>query len=163
MLPAPDHIYCSEHLIKFSIRAQNKRKSNRLKGLCACGGLVPQGRKLCVSCSESSSQNSRLYRTSEKGKKKARNRAKERYWTDTNYRFQARSRAIIRKGLRQQGIKKFNKTVALIGCTWNEYRLYIESLWEPWMTWENYGSLPGQWEIDHILPIVSFDLQLQEY
>lgn len=36
-----------------------------------------------------------------------------------------------------------------LGYTMLDLKLHIESLWEPWMSWENYGS----WEIDHIIPI----------
>ncbi len=44
----------------------------------------------------------------------------------------------------------------LIGCTTEELWSYLESKFEPWMTWENHGV--GGWDIDHIRPCVSFDL-----
>ncbi len=43
----------------------------------------------------------------------------------------------------------------LLGCTIEEYKNYLESKWEPWMNWDNYGP-PGTgydvWNIDHIVP-----------
>jgi len=30
------------------------------------------------------------------------------------------------------------------------------------MTWDNYGSGPGSWNIDHIIPLSSFDLTDRE-
>ena len=33
---------------------------------------------------------------------------------------------------------------------------YLESLFEPWMNWKNYGSEIGRWSVDHIVPISSF-------
>lgn len=34
---------------------------------------------------------------------------------------------------------------------------YIESKFEPWMTWDNYGKYNGEenfgWDLDHIIPI----------
>ena len=42
-----------------------------------------------------------------------------------------------------------------LGCTVEEFRLHLESLFTDGMTWENYGTL---WEIDHIKPCALFDL-----
>lgn len=53
---------------------------------------------------------------------------------------------------------KHNKptnTLDLLGCTWEEAKAHIESLWQEGMTWENHG-LRG-WHIDHIRPVSSFN------
>jgi hypothetical protein len=42
----------------------------------------------------------------------------------------------------------------LVGCTLDDLRAYIELLFAPGMSWENYG----EWEVDHKRPMVSFDL-----
>lgn len=36
---------------------------------------------------------------------------------------------------------------------------HLQSLWEPWMSWDNYGKLKGCWNIDHIIPqsVLPFD------
>lgn len=46
-------------------------------------------------------------------------------------------------------------TEALLGCTFAEFRHYIEARFRPGMTWGNYGS---HWHLDHIVPISAFDL-----
>lgn len=33
-----------------------------------------------------------------------------------------------------------------------ELREHLESQFEDWMTWENYGNGEGFWNIDHIIP-----------
>jgi hypothetical protein len=38
----------------------------------------------------------------------------------------------------------------IIGCTQGQFVRHLESLFEPGMTWENYGNGPGKWQIDHI-------------
>lgn len=38
-----------------------------------------------------------------------------------------------------------------LGCTGNTLRTHIESLWQPEMTWENYGI--AGWQIDHRVPL----------
>lgn len=46
-----------------------------------------------------------------------------------------------------------------IGCSTEELREHIEKLFQPNMTWDNYGEL---WVIDHIEPLCSFDLSDEE-
>lgn len=42
-----------------------------------------------------------------------------------------------------------------------QFRQHMESLFQPGMSWENYGK--NGWHIDHIMPVSSFDLtNLQE-
>lgn len=55
---------------------------------------------------------------------------------------------------RQMGFKT-DKTLALLGCSMDDFRIYLESKFESGMTWDNYGK--GGWEIDHIIPCAIFD------
>jgi len=48
-----------------------------------------------------------------------------------------------------------------LGCSLDEYKIYLESLFTNEMTWENYGK-NKYWEIDHIRPVSSFDLSITE-
>lgn len=52
------------------------------------------------------------------------------------------------------GRDKSASTLALIGCTVDELRAYLQAKFAPGMSWENYGK----WHIDHIMPCASFDL-----
>ena len=64
-------------------------------------------------------------------------------------------RGVIRKG---KYVKK-NKTIDILGCTYEDFRLYIEHQFESWMNWDNYGNVcetlePNcSWDLDHILPV----------
>lgn len=51
-----------------------------------------------------------------------------------------------------------SKHSSLLGCNVDIARKYIESKFEPGMTWENYGL----WHLDHIQPLNSFDLTKEE-
>ena len=51
---------------------------------------------------------------------------------------------------------KPTNTQKLLGCTWKEARAHFEELFKPGMTWENHGSGPGKWNIDHIKPVAEF-------
>ena len=54
------------------------------------------------------------------------------------------------------GKSKANSTKQMLGCSVDFFKKYIESKFQPGMSWENYG-LHG-WHIDHIIPCVNFDL-----
>lgn len=51
-----------------------------------------------------------------------------------------------------------------LGCSIEELRKHLEAQFKPGMTWDNYGRKKGQrcWEIDHIVPLASFDLSDRE-
>jgi hypothetical protein len=91
--------------------------------------------------------------------RECRNKAQKGYALKQNSRLIVRVRKYardrIRRALKWYGARKQEKTIELLGCSYNEYVSYLESKFEPWMTWENYGRL---WHIDHIVPVASFDL-----
>lgn len=92
--------------------------------------------------------------------RKHKNRAKRRK-EDPVYRISNSLRCRLYSSLKNQ--LKTSSTFELLGCSGEELKSYLESLWKDGMTWENYGSgtdgkhLDG-WHIDHIIPISSFDL-----
>ena len=54
-------------------------------------------------------------------------------------------------------VKKTNnsgKGSKLFGCTSQQLRDHLENQFQPGMTWENYG----EWHVDHIVPVSSFNL-----
>jgi hypothetical protein len=56
-----------------------------------------------------------------------------------------------------QAVKSDQKTGSAIrdlGCSIPAFRLYIENQFEDDMTWDNYG----EWHLDHVIPLASFDL-----
>lgn len=53
-------------------------------------------------------------------------------------------------------VRKSASTEKLIGCSVEELKQYLENLWQPGMTWDNYGY--RGWHIDHIRPCASYDL-----
>lgn len=44
----------------------------------------------------------------------------------------------------------------LVGCTSDKLRIYLESLFQPGMSWENHGQGSGFWNIDHKIPLSVF-------
>jgi hypothetical protein len=55
--------------------------------------------------------------------------------------------------------KKTNRSIEYLGCPIEKYKQYLESLFTPEMNWGNYGKY---WEIDHIVPLFSFNFENNE-
>ena len=74
---------------------------------------------------------------------------------DYLYRLTNNIRDLIYKSIKNKGYTKKSRTSEILGCS--EFRLYIESKFEDWMTWENKGLYNGElncgWDIDHIIPL----------
>ena len=71
----------------------------------------------------------------------------------------------LRKRVRQAVIhqKAFLSTIhKLIGCDVLTARAFLESKFEDWMSWENYGQGKGKWCIDHKDPIGNVDIEDEE-
>ena len=83
---------------------------------------------------------------------------------DPLYRLQKNLRRRLSQAI--NGETKSETTMKLTGCGINELKLHLESLFEDWMTWDNYGSYvlngPRKWCVDHIKPCASFDLSKPE-
>ena len=83
-------------------------------------------------------------------------RHKERYENDNIYRIKRVLKSLIGQSIRCNGYKKESKTVIILGCSIEEFKIYLESKFEYWMSWENYGKYNGEldygWDIDHKIP-----------
>ena len=53
------------------------------------------------------------------------------------------------------GETKAGHTEELLGCSIEEVRNHLERLFQPGMTWDNWGKYG--WHIDHIIPVSYFD------
>lgn len=89
--------------------------------------------------------------------RKLRRRAENnQYKNNPQRKFAQRFRGRVRAEIRKSGGQKINKASQLLGCSFTELKNYLESLFQPGMSWENYG-LYG-WHIDHKIPCSAFDL-----
>lgn len=69
--------------------------------------------------------------------------------------------SVVQRAVKKMGGSKFGKsTFDCLPYSAEELKSHLESLWEPWMTWENYGGRPDEvrktWWIDHIIPHSTF-------
>jgi hypothetical protein len=98
-----------------------------------------------------------------KNKEKIREKQKlyenKRLKIDVLFKLKKRLNSNINKSLKRNGYMKNSRTYEILGCSYEDFKKHIESLWESWMNWDNYGLYNGTpnygWDIDHIMPTSS--------
>jgi hypothetical protein len=88
-------------------------------------------------------------------KKKAGNKY---YKNNIEVRLKIRLRNRLGSALKNN--QKKGKTLDYLGCNVEELKLHLEKQFTEGMTWDNWGK--NGWHIDHIKPLVSFDLSKEE-
>jgi hypothetical protein len=81
--------------------------------------------------------------------------AKVRYASDPCFRIAKLLRSRLSHAIRENRVSKTASAVRDLGCSLEDFKTYFESKFKLGMTWNNYGK----WEIDHIDPLASFDLE----
>lgn len=78
---------------------------------------------------------------------------------DPLYKLKGVIRTSISNSMRQKSYTKKCLTYEILGCHFEEFKIYLENKFEPWMNWNNYGLYNGEvkfgWDLDHIVPISS--------
>lgn len=80
--------------------------------------------------------------------------------TDPLFKLKENTRTLIKNNLiNKSHNKKGTKTNEILGCSFEEFKKYLESKFEHWMSWNNYGKFNGEfnfgWDLDHIIPMVN--------
>ena len=85
-----------------------------------------------------------------------RNYYKERKAVDDIFKLRDNVRKTIYAAFKRKGYGKDTKTFEILGCPYEEFKNHIESQFEDWMNWDNYGKYNGEpnygWDLDHIKP-----------
>jgi len=102
-------------------------------------------------------QSKQYFKANQKIKQEKNNkRYKERRNNDPIFKLATNLKRNIRAVLNKNGLIKKSKTIKILGCSFEEFKVHIESKFEPWMNWDNHGLYNGTenygWDIDHIIP-----------
>lgn len=76
----------------------------------------------------------------------------EKYASDPHFKWKAKERQGLRDVLYRSGLLSDSfeeEFVSVLGCSVAAFKLHIESMFEPGMTWANYGKGVGKWSLDH--------------
>jgi len=69
---------------------------------------------------------------------------------DKLYKLSRSIRSLISISFKNKYTLKSKKTIEILGCSFEEFKLYIEGKFDINMNWENYGTY---WHLDHMIPI----------
>src|ERR1035437_2248789 len=76
---------------------------------------------------------------------------------DPLFKLSINIRTLIGNSFRNKGVRKNSKTALILGCSIQEFKEYLETNFEIWMNWDNYGKYNGElnhgWDIDHKIPL----------
>lgn len=83
---------------------------------------------------------------------------KNRNNNDPIFRLIKNVRQSITRSIKNKGFKKNSKSEQILGCTFEQFKEHMETQFEPWMNWDNYGKYKKDvfnygWDIDHKTPI----------
>lgn len=132
---------------------------------------------LCVMCEKEyskqlnakpqSKEKRKLYR--QENKEELNQAIKDRKSEDPSFRLRSVVSQAIYMGLKRNGGSKQGNSIGqYLLYTMDELRAHIERLFEPWMTWDNWGNYDPKtwddddpstwkWQIDHIVPHSTFN------
>lgn len=79
------------------------------------------------------------------------NYQRKRRHIDEMYALKVKMRSVIKKAFDRNGYKKRSKSQSIIGCSFEELKIHLESQFQSGMTWENRS----EWHIDHIIPLAT--------
>lgn len=178
---------CKDCMKKYSERYKNREKIVLSEKKCnSCGKIKPPElfykdaykkdglSTFCKECKDKSNraweernpEKSKLSQIKSRTKRKAKKREYDKKYQEkiknNSYRNLVRN---LSSCMRNLIIKEYkgSKYEKYLGCTPIEAKKHLEKQFQKGMCWENYGDHRNNgWEIDHILPISSFDLTKEE-
>ena len=106
------------------------------------------------------------YRENPRVAQMIRERQKERYYTEIQFKLKLAIRNRINQVLKRKNHKKIDSAVAGLGCSVEDLMTHLEERFHvnpdtgEVMTWENHAK--RGWHIDHIKPLSSFNLENEE-
>ncbi len=106
---------------------------------------------------EKSKINTKNYR--DRNKEVLSQKIKDKKKNDPLFRLSDSIRTLIWISINKMGYKKNSKTSNILGCSFEEFKSYIESLFNDNMSWDNYG----EWHLDHKTPVSWAETEDQVY
>ena len=103
-----------------------------------------------------------IYRKSNRDK--INDRRLQRMNDDPFFRAHENFRSLFRVSIKKYGLQKEGKSISdLLPYTYEDFIIHIEALFDPWMTWNNWGKYDAKnwndndpttwtWQLDHIIP-----------
>lgn len=103
-------------------------------------------------CSRCNYENNQNWKKNKNGKEWMNNYINNRINTDSLFKFKNKVRTLIYQSFKRKKNNNWNKktkTENILGCKFEEFKIYIEKQFTNGMSWENQG----EWHLDHIKPL----------
>lgn len=151
--------YRKENKESISIKRKQKYQENKENILEDRKEYYQDNRKDILNNVKDYQQNNR---------EKINQRKKERYENDIRYKLRNIISGVINYGLKRNNSSKNGKScINYLDYSLEELRIHLQNLFEPWMTWENWGvynkdtwndndPLTWTWQLAHIIPHSKF-------
>lgn len=101
-------------------------------------------------------ETNRLWR--QKNRERINEDVRKRRNIDIQFKLSKSLRSRLKSAIKYN--QKVGSAVRDLGCSIEDLKKYLESSFQPGMTWDNYGQFG--WHIDHIKPLYGFDLTNRE-
>ena len=80
---------------------------------------------------------------------------KNRRITDPLYRLARAIRVRTNSAINRNGFTKKSSLTEYLGCSFEEFKIYIELNFQDGMNWNNHGFGEDKWHFDHTIPLCS--------
>lgn len=137
-----------------SFKKQNKDKidqSNKKYRLRNKENIKQRNSQYLLENKDKKREYNKQYRL--KNKENRNFKTRERKKNDPLFKMKHNISSLILKTFKQNNCKKNNKSTEILCCSMQEFKLYIEKQFEPWMNWQNHGKYDKNkqtWQLDHI-------------
>ena len=139
----------TKSLDEFYFRQDSNKYRNQCKK-CVDLASTKYAKKNSVNIKKYQSEYSKEY--NKKNRKELNRKELQRKRNSIQYRLACNLRSRLNRVVK--GKVKVGSFVSDLGCSLDDLMCRLETMFEEGMTWENYG----EWHIDHIRPLASFDL-----
>lgn len=167
---------CNKCSLKKDISLFNKNKSGKygVRSICReCDKVYHRQHYVQNFVSIRNSQNIYAFNNKEKTRIRSKNyekknrvmiskKKREKLKSDPLAKLAGNIRTNIGDSFKRAKFRKSSKSTEILGCSMKAFKSYIESKFEPWMNWSNYGNQNGvatvekhSWDLDHITPLHS--------
>jgi hypothetical protein len=102
-------------------------------------------------CKECHHKRGVKFRENPLNRKKEYEQKKKRIKTDELFKLQCRIRVQIKNYIKRINVNKPKScsTTNILGCSFHEFKEYIQKQFSEGMSWDNYGK----WHLEHIIPV----------
>ena len=144
-----DRIYNEKH-----------KESNKIKKSIYYNEHKEEYKEKYINDLENRQEKNRKY--SKTNRVKINNHLRNKYKENNLFKISQVARTLISQSFRKNGFTKRSRSYQILGCSFENFKIYIENKFESWMTWENHGNWGGipeninvSWDLDHVVPIAS--------